>query len=437
MDTTLDRHRLAASRPRPLVREHGMDWRNRIGLYGSYFLGVSGIGFTLPYLPLYLKERGLSGLDIGVISTLAALAGLVQFPAGLWSDRLGGRKPFLVVALAVLAVATALLSRAEGLLWLGFLVLLFAENGACRATVESLAGAEATHLAPPGRVGAALGALRFWKPVGIILAALGGSLLAERYGVAAILVPLAVVQALAAVCALLIHEGPAAPGPGFPEVSGNCLAEQPAAGAWRDGALWLFLAAMVLFHVANAPGGVYLGLFMEQDLHAPRATLAYAFVVSMVAWMLVVWPAGRLADRLARRPLLILGWAVMSLRLTLVALARAPWQVVGIQVLDGVANGLFAVLAAAWVTDRLADPRRVGQAQVLVGSALVFGSALGPLLAGLLVGPLGYRALFGLLAAAGAAATLLLVALVPETLGRREGPGPRPMGTESDLATSP
>lgn len=29
-----------------------MDWRNRFGLYGSYFLGMAAIGFTLPYLPL-------------------------------------------------------------------------------------------------------------------------------------------------------------------------------------------------------------------------------------------------------------------------------------------------------------------------------------------------------------------------------------------------
>ena len=35
-----------------------MDWRNRIGLYGSYFLGMAAIGFTLPYLPLYLGEKG-------------------------------------------------------------------------------------------------------------------------------------------------------------------------------------------------------------------------------------------------------------------------------------------------------------------------------------------------------------------------------------------
>src|SRR5579872_5766023 len=235
-----------------------MDWRNRVGLYGAYFLGVAGIGFTLPYLPLYLNERGLSERAIGLVSTLAALAGLLQFPAGVWSDRLGSRKPFLVVLLAVLALATVLLREASGPVWLAFLVVLFAENGACRATVESLTGAEATHLAPPGQTGAALGALRFWKPVGIIAVALGGAILAERFGVASVLLPLAGVQALAVVAALLIHE----------KASGGC---QPpgennrgvdARGApgrgWRDGPLWLFVLAMVLFHTAAAPGGVYL-----------------------------------------------------------------------------------------------------------------------------------------------------------------------------------
>src|SRR3954470_11350781 len=118
-----------------------MDLRNRIGLHGSYFLGMAGIGFTLPYLPLYLGQEGLSDRAIGLISTLAALSGLAQFPVGLWSDRIGWRKPFLVAALAVAAVATLLLRRAQGAPWLGFLVILFAENGISRAVVESLAGA--------------------------------------------------------------------------------------------------------------------------------------------------------------------------------------------------------------------------------------------------------------------------------------------------------
>ncbi len=173
---------------------------------------------------------------------------------------------------------------------------------------------------------------------------------------------------------------------------------------------------MVLFHVANAPGGVYLGLFLDTDLHAAPRVLSYVFVIDMVAWMLVVWPAGRLADRLGRKPLLVAGWAAMTLRLVLVAVAVAPWQVLAVEVLDGLAQGLFIVAAASWVTDRLADPRRVGEAQVLVGSALVAGSAIGPTLAGLVVGVLGYRGMFWLLAGVGALATFVVVAFVPETL---------------------
>ena len=105
-------------------------------------------------------------------------------------------------------LSTVLLRDAHGVLWLGFLVILFAENGISRAVVESLSGAEAAALAPPGGVGAALGALRFWKPIGIVLVALLGSWMSEQYGVGAILLPLAIAQGLAVGCALLIHETP-------------------------------------------------------------------------------------------------------------------------------------------------------------------------------------------------------------------------------------
>lgn len=84
--------------------------------------------------------------------------------------------------------------------------------------------------------------------------------------------------------------------------------------------------------------------------------------------------------------------------------------------LDGVASGLFSVLAGAWVTDRLADARRASEAQAIVGTSLVFGSALGPLAAAQVVDVLGYRGLFGALALVGGISTLTLMAFVPETL---------------------
>ncbi len=393
-----------------------MAWRNRIGLYGAYFFGMAGIGFVLPFLPRYLKTQGFSNLGISVVWTLAALTSLLQFPVGVWSDRVGRRKPFLLVALATLAAATWLLSGADGLLWLGVLAILFAENGPCRTVVETLAGAEATRLAPPERVGSALGALRFWRPIGVILVALAGMALVGTFGVGALLTPVAVLQTVAAGVALLIHERHAAAAPSAPQMDARAAA--PGGLGLRDPVLWTFVVAMVLFHAAAAPGGAYLGLFLQEELRADDRLLPAVFIVMMVTWMCVVWPAGRLADRVGRRPLLILGWGAMAVRLVLLAAAREAWQVLAIQILDGLAQGLFAVMAAAWVTDRLADPRRAGEAQVLVGSALVFGSALGPLAAALIESAVGYRGMFGILAGVAAVATLLVVALVPESLQR-------------------
>ena len=417
-----------------------MDIRNRIGLYGSYFLCMAGIGFILPYLPLYLHQQGLSQSAIGFVWTAAALAGLLQFPLGVWSDRLRARKPFLLAALAVLTAATFCLQGASGMLGLGVLAVLFAENGPCRATVESLAGAEAVHLAPPSQVGAALGALRFWRPIGIMAVALVGSVMVDPFGWAANVLPdrlietiaaqeytlgsilrlLVVVQGLAFVAALLIHEKHGRAGGVSPLLDSNrgltpphSPRHAPSGAMAACGRSW---PPWCCFTRRRRPAAL-ISACSSSRISAPvDGFLPYLFIVMMVAWMVLVRPAGRWADRVGRKPLLLLGWSAMTVRLALLAVATSPEQILFIQLLDGLAQGLFGVLAAAWVTDRFADPRRAGEAQVLVGSCLVFGSALGPLLAGLVVEMLGYRGLFALLAGVAGAATLLVLLLVPETL---------------------
>jgi len=48
---------------------------------------------------------------------------------------------------------------------------------------------------------------------------------------------------------------------------GGRVEERANHSIWRDASLWAFVAAMILFHSAAAPGGVYLGLFLN-DLGA-------------------------------------------------------------------------------------------------------------------------------------------------------------------------
>ncbi len=410
-----------------------MNLRNRIGLHGSYLLGVSGIGFALPYLPLYLSRQGLSAGSISMIWAVAAITSLVQFPVGVWSDRVGTRKPFLIAALGLVGAAALLLSLGtiHNIIILSLLVLLFHENGIGRALVETLSGAEAIHLARRDEIAAALGRLRIWKPIGVLLVLGLGNVLTRYYDLRFVFIPIAILQIAGAALAFLIREPAAEQSKTIYNINNNKFIENVSgrsasdeagsegarfASIWRDKTLLVFVAAMILFHFANAPGGVYLGLYLKNDLGAQEHILSTAFVISMIAWMLVVRPAGRLADRWGRKPLLIVAWTAMALRLLIVAIARTPEQIVVNQALDGFSNGLFAIVAAAWVTDRLADPRRIGEAQVIVGSSLVLGSALGPFFCGFIVAAIGYRVLFGLLAAVGAIAVLLIIAFVPESI---------------------
>ena len=50
----------------------------------------------------------------------------------------------------------------------------------------------------------------------------------------------------------------------------------------------------------------------------------------------------------------------------------------------------------------------------------MFGSAVGPALSGLVESSLGYRGMFGLLAAIGMVATAIVISFVPETMQARQ-----------------
>ncbi len=421
-----------------------MKWFERIGLYSCTFFGLCGIGFILPLLPLYLHDRGYSNSAIAWISTIAALTALFQFPLGKWSDRRGHRVPLLLLLCTVLSISALLLPiLPNGVLFL-IVAVLFAENGLCRSALDSLAGAHAAQTANPDRIGTELGWLRFWRPTGIVLVALLSSFLARSESIEIILWPIALLQSLAIIgCLIMLWSTRSSnrnEAPTFSNCSGtksstpktSLLDDYPSlknpatnnhylstekSPEWpgKDQGFYLLLVAMVIFHIANSPPGVYLGLSLQQDLKTPKHYLPLLFIVSMVSWAIAVPLVGKLSDRIGRKPLLIAGWIFMTIRTASLGLATEFWQILVFQILDGFAQGIYAVATAAWMSDRFGAGKRSGEAMVWVGTALVAGSALGPFLAGIIVQDLGYRFLFLVLAGIGSFATVL-VTQVPESL---------------------
>ena len=59
-------------------------------LYFNIFLVFLGIGLVVPVLPVYLKDLGLKGSDLGILVAVFALAQMIISPfGGTLADKLG------------------------------------------------------------------------------------------------------------------------------------------------------------------------------------------------------------------------------------------------------------------------------------------------------------------------------------------------------------
>ena len=388
-----------------------MEKRNKFGLYWAYFMSMAALGFILPFFPLYLGEQGVSDQAMGIIWSIAALTSMLQLPLGRMSNKPGRRRHMLLISLIVVGLSGLAIPHVTSIFLLGFLVILFSENGIARSLVENLSGAEVSAMAQQGKEGKALGSLRFFRPAAIVIVSLGGGWLAEKTSLDYVFTIVVGIQ-LVAIAGIFFR---APVGELHPATS---ALEKPKAHIGKDKGLWAFVAAMVLFHLANAPQGIYFSLYMVRDLGFTETFVASAIVLDMFAWLLVVLPVGWLADRYGLRPLLFICWALLVVKTVIIATASGMPLIAFAKVIDGISNGMFAVLAALWMVERLGGRKRAGEAHAIVGSSLVFGSALGPAIASFMVEGMGYANLFLFLGAVAFVATLILFA-VPEAKNSR------------------
>ncbi|MGO3725753.1 MFS transporter, partial [Staphylococcus carnosus] len=76
-----------------------------ITLYFNIFLVFLGIGLVVPVLPVYLKDLGLNGSDLGILVAAFALAQMVISPfGGNLADKLG-KKLIICIGLVLFSVS--------------------------------------------------------------------------------------------------------------------------------------------------------------------------------------------------------------------------------------------------------------------------------------------------------------------------------------------
>ena len=180
-----------------------------------------------------------------------------------------------------------------------------------------------------------------------------------------------------------------------------------------------FMACAVLFHFANAAMLPMLGAMLAHGKERQSSLLLSACLMTTQAVVALASPwIGRHAESIGRKPLLVIGFAVLPVRGVLYTLTTSAPLLVGIQVLDGVGVGVFNTVSALVIADVTRGSGRFNFAQGTIGVAVGIGASSSNALAGVVVDRFGWNAGFLSLSMVALAALVALVAAMPETMRR-------------------
>jgi EmrB/QacA subfamily drug resistance transporter len=146
---------------------------------------------------------------------------------------------------------------------------------------------------------------------------------------------------------------------------------------------------------------------------------AYTLVLASLLML-----AGSTADRLGRRRVFQAGLVVFSLGSLLCALAPSLELLVAFRVVQGIGAAMLSPVAMSIVRNVFEDPRERAQAIGVFAAMFGISMALGPVLGGVLVSAISWRAVFVVTLPFGLAAIWLTAVFVPESRA------PRPRRTD-------
>jgi MFS transporter, PPP family, 3-phenylpropionic acid transporter len=362
------------------------------GVYCAYFAAT---GVTLPFLPGYFQEQGISPTEIGLLLAIQPAFALFA-PAFFcsWADRRSAHKSSLVLA----SVGAAL----------GFSTLLAADGFATYALAMAAYAFFATSIVPlidslsleaVREAGASYSHLRIFGSLGFVVASLSVGLLVPKLDRVVLFVPL-VLMIGAAVFATFIGTRIARP------KLADAITPRLSAG------LFYLLAASALHWIACAPFHGSLALHVRA-LGLPTWVVGGAAGLGVAAEIVVMTLYPRALQRLSERAVLGLAFSASALRWLGMSLATSALAIVGLSLLHGMTFGAFYIAALSFLARTIPSERRA-RGQGLFG-AVTFGAGglVGYAVSGAGFDALGGPGLFAVAAGAEVVAAVLVLRIRP------------------------
>ncbi|HXG17984.1 MAG TPA: MFS transporter [Methylomirabilota bacterium] len=360
-----------------------MDLRTFYILNLAVFTGNLGMGIVIPFLPIYAKTLGATGLTIGIFFASFPLAQILFMPTiGRLSDR-HGRKGFIALGLFFCSLLSLWYLYAPNIL---YLILGRFVQGGVIALIIPIATAYVGDLAPPEKRGTYMGVFNLFLTSSFGVGPLVGGWLSDVYGMEASFYWMGGLNLIAflAVLAFLPEARPV-------------LHARAQTASYRELLRRPKIQALVFYRMINSiQMGLwfsFLPLLATEVLTMSKSHIGVVLATYMLVNSLVQVPFGRLADRISRQTLIAAGGYLGSLAFAAVWGAQGFLHLLFV----GALAGATSAMAMPALTAMAADEGHHGGMGAIMGvlnMAMSAGMMLGPVLAGGLAEVTGLRALF-------------------------------------------
>ncbi|UFR04593.1 MFS transporter [Streptomyces sp. Go40/10] len=158
---------------------------------------------------------------------------------------------------------------------------------------------------------------------------------------------------------------------------------------------------------------------MQRDLHATTSGLQWTIDAYTLVLASLLMLAGSTADRIGRKRVFMAGLTVFTVGSLLCSLAPNLELLIVFRMVQAVGGSMLNPVAMSIITNTFTDPRERARAIGVWGAVVGISMAAGPLVGGLLVQSVGWRAIFWVNLPVGLAALLLTLRFVPESRAPR------------------
>jgi MFS family permease len=385
-----------------------------ITLFLAVFSAMVGIGIIIPLLPLYAQNLGATGIWLGIIFSGFSISRSIFMPIiGRLSDK-KGRKIFICIGLFGYTLVSMIYIHADKAYELAVIRFL---QGLFAAMIIPIAMAYIGEISPVKKEGTFIGAFSVSLFAGFGVGPLMGGVLKDHFGMNAAFYAMGGLSLIAFALVLLflpeLHLYKKAWG--NPRVSYKMMLDNK------------IIKGITAFRLTNSVGrgmvATFLPIFAHQYLSLSGSEIGLLISANILLTSFLQAPFGRLADKVSRSKLVVVGGVMASLAISLIPYASDFAHLLVLNMVMGIAGAVSLPAATALAVE---EGRNMGMGAVMgvFDMAMSLGLAGGPLLGGLLMDFLGIDYIFLFGGFAGFVATGLFVWFVKS----RGGDNPAPTG---------